>query len=139
MAKSVLKLEDDDYDFILIGIASSFRDFRVCREVNSSLGIELHRTEDYSIHDRKKETEVLFPYFGYTTEQEDQYYVIGNKSEGGLLIPEQKQLDFFLVIKPGMSPIDRTEIVRALHRNSVFQGVFPLNVNSLKSKDNLLF
>ena len=139
MAKSILKIDDDEYDFILIGISSGFRDFRVCREVNTSLGLDLCRMEDYTVFDRKRDSDLAFPFFEFVNEHEDRFYIIGNKSDGALLIPEQRQLDFFLLVKPGMSPFDRSEIVKTLNKVPQFQGAFPIDVMSLKSKENLLF
>jgi hypothetical protein len=139
MGKTILKIDDEVYDFILIGIVSTFRDFRICRDINTVLEIELERANDYTITDSKRNTEIGFSFFEYLTEQEDQYFVISNKGEEGLLIPERKQLDYFLLIKPGMTPIDTTEIIKKLQSVSGFQGIFPLDVRTLKSKGNLLF
>jgi hypothetical protein len=139
MAKLVLKFDEDDFDFVLIGIVTSHRDYRVSRDVNLALEITLERTEDYSIVEKKRGQEIHFPFFKFTNEHEDQYFILGNKVETGLLIPEQKQLDFFLMVKPGQSTIDRAELVRLLKKDNRFQAVFPIEVAGLKSKQNLLF
>ena len=139
MEKTILKIDDEVYDFILIGIVSTFRDFRICRDINTTLELELQRGSDYTILDGKRDTELAFSFFEYNTEQEDQYFVISNKTEEGLLIPERKQLDYFLLIKPGMTPIDPTEIIKHLQTVAGFQAVFTLDVRTLKSKGNLLF
>ncbi len=139
MAKNVLKYDNELFGFILVGIVSSFRDFQVCREINNFLELSLERCDDYMIQDNKRNAEVGFAFFSYLNEDEDQYFLISNKTEGGLLIPEQKQLDFFLLIKPGKSPIDGNETARSLKAITLLQAVFVLDVNKLKSKENLLF
>ncbi|MEY4595518.1 MAG: hypothetical protein RIQ47_1928 [Bacteroidota bacterium] len=139
MGKTILKIDDEVYDFILIGIVSTFRDFRICRDINSALELDLQRANDYTITDAKRNAEIGFSFFEYFTEQEDQYFVITNKGEEGLLIPERKQLDYFLLIKPGMTPIDASDIIKKLQTVSGFQGIFPIDVRTLKSKGNLLF
>lgn len=139
MGKTILKIDDEVYDFILIGIVSTFRDFRICRDINAALELELQRGDDYSILDAKRNSEVAFSFFEYYTEQEDQYFVIANRAEEGLLIPEHKQLDYFLLIKPGMTPIDPTDIIKQLQTIAGFQALFSIDVRTLKSKGNLLF
>ncbi|MFM2136213.1 MAG: hypothetical protein RL021_1613 [Bacteroidota bacterium] len=139
MPKNVLKLDDDDYDFVLIGIVTSHRDYRVTRDVNLALGITLERKEDYLVFEKKRGQEIGFPHFKFVNEQEDQYYILGNKTENGLLIPEQRQMDFFLVVKSGMSDIDRSALVKSLKEIDQFQAVFPIEVAGLRSKENLLF
>lgn len=139
MPKNVLKLDDDDYDFVLIGIVTSHRDYRVTRDVNLALGITLERKEDYLVFEKKRGQEIGFPHFKFVNEQEDQYYILGNKSENGLLIPEQRQMDFFLLVKSGMSDIDRSALVKSLKVIDQFQAVFPIEVTGLRSKENLLF
>jgi hypothetical protein len=139
MAKKVIKFDEEEFNFLLIGMVSSYRDFRVCREVNRSLSIALARGEDYAIIDVKRKEEILFPFFSYQSEAEDQYSIIGNRSERGILIPEQKQIDFFLVVKPGATPIRITELISLLKSSPLLQAVFAIDVNKLKSKQNLLF
>lgn len=139
MPKNVLKLDDEDYDFVLIGIVTSHRDYRVTRDVNLALGITLERVDDYLVFEKKRGWEIGFPHFKFVNEQEDQYYILGNKSENGLLIPEQRQMDFFLLVKAGMSDIDRSALVKSLKGVDLFQAVFPIDVAGLRSKENLLF
>lgn len=139
MAKTVLKFDDEEFDFILIGMASSYRDFRVCREVNKALSITLVRSDDYTITDAKRGQELAFPFFSYQSDAEDQYCIIGNRSELGILIPERKQIDFFLVVKPGATPINVHDLTTELKNSKLIQAVFAIDVHELRSKQNLLF
>ncbi|MFM7218424.1 MAG: IPExxxVDY family protein [Bacteroidota bacterium] len=139
MAKTVLKYGDEEFDFLLIGIATTYRDFRVCREINQALSIEMVRVDDYLIYDPKREEDIPFPFFEFCNEQEDRYHLIGNKSDRGLLVSEQKNLDFFLLVKPGQSELDVTEIAQRIKPLRMFQGVFVLDPIKLKSKEYLLF
>ena len=55
MAKTVIKLtNDDDYDFIVIGIVCQHRDYRLCHELNQLLHINLNKKEDYSVFNNKR-------------------------------------------------------------------------------------
>lgn len=139
MSKTVMKYGEEEFDFLLIGIVSTFRDFRICREVNKSLSLSLVRGDDYSILDTKRNEELTFPFFDYVTEYEDQYCIIGNRSENGILIPERKQIDYFLVIKPGATPIEINNISAELKKSHLIQAVFNIDPNELRSRGNLLF
>ena len=47
MGKTILKIDDEVYDFILIGIVSTFRDFRICRDINSALELMIQKSLFY--------------------------------------------------------------------------------------------
>ena len=52
MKKHLLEIEYD-YDFVLIGISSHEKDYRVCWALNNKLGLELVKTEPFEIKDKK--------------------------------------------------------------------------------------
>ena len=43
---------------------------------------------------------MTFTRFSFTNEEEDEYYMLANKGDGGMLLPEQKQIDYFLPSSP---------------------------------------
>lgn len=139
MSKTVLRYEEEEFSFHLIGISTTYPDFRLCGDINKALQISLARDIDYTIRNPKTDDEINFPFFSFTNEQDDSYHVIGNKSERGLLIPEQKALDYFLLIKQGQSMINPAEIIRHLKSMKPIQAAFVLDPQKLKSKENLLF
>ena len=91
MSKILLSIEED-YDFILIGISCHTKDYRLCRELNNTLFVDLIRTEDIEIN-RKNE---IASYSFYEFIDEDnhlEYYLISNLGSSGYLIPEQKKVE----------------------------------------------
>jgi hypothetical protein len=140
MAKTIFKLENDDpFNFILIGIACQNRDYRLCHELNGKLGIELRRESDYEIFNGKRMEKVSFSFYRYETEEDDQYYLFSNKGKLGLLIPEQKQIDFYLMIKEQVKRMNEIELINRLKEVQVILGVFKTDPKKLKSRENLLF
>jgi hypothetical protein len=140
MAKTILKLDESDpFDFILVGIACQHKDYRLCHELNSNLNIELARHDDYEIFNGKRMEKVTFSFYRYKTGEEDLYYLISNKGKSGLLIPEQKQIDYFLMIKENVRRISETELINKLKNVRVILGVFKFDPEKLKSRENLLF
>lgn len=140
MAKTILKLDNEDqFDFILIGIACQNRDYRLCHELNATLDIELTRDNDYEIFNSRRMGKISFSFYHCQTEDDDQYYLFSNKSKHGLLIPEQKQIDFFLMIKENVKRINETDLVNRLKEVKVILGIFKTDPKKLKSRENLLF
>ena len=140
MPKTVLKLDDDDqYDFILVGIACQHKDYRLCHELNTRLGIILKRENDYEIFNGKRMENVSFSFYRYITNEDDCYYLLSNKGRQGLLIPEQKQIDYFFMVRENVKRIHQQELINRLKEISVILGTFSMDPKNLKSRENLLF
>jgi hypothetical protein len=140
MAKTVIKLTNEyDYDFILIGIVCQHRDYRLCHELNKILNINLNKKEDYSVFSNKRMEDHAFSFYEYINGDDDRYNLISNRCSKGILIPEQKVIDYLLLIRPDKMRIDENELVASLKNAKVILGVYRLDVLKLKSKDNLLF
>lgn len=140
MAKTVIKLtNDDDYEFILVGIVCQHQDYRLCHELNKSLEIVMTKKDDYSVFNNKRMEDHLFSFYEYINEEGDRYNLISNRCLKGVLIPEQKVMDYLLLIKPDRTRIDETDLMTKLKKAKVVLGVYRLEVSKLKSKDNLLF
>ncbi len=140
MAKTILKLDaEDPFDFILVGIACQHKDYRLCHELNKVLEIELARDADYEIFNGKRMEKLTFSFYRYKNEEDDRYFLISNKGKPGVLIPEQKQIDYFLMIKENVKRINEAELLNKLKNVQVILGIFKFDPKQLKSRDNLLF
>src|SRR6478609_3614916 len=99
MGKTVLKFDSDDaFDFLLIGIICQQKDYRLCHELNRGLALQLARQEDYELSTPKKMKASKFPQYKYENGDRDVYHVFSNKSKDDLLVPEQHQVDYFMMI-----------------------------------------
>lgn len=137
MSKFTLNIEED-YDFSLIGISCHAKDYRLCYELNKILEIDLVRGEDLDID--SKNTKANYALYDYIDEENFiDYYLISNRSNKGYLIPEHKSTDFFLLLK-GASNDDIIEnIINKISEIQLVLTSFQIDVNSLKSKQNLIF
>lgn len=127
-----------DYDFDLIGISCHLKDYRLCFEMNKHLEIDLQRDNDLLISKRSDSASFSLSLF-IDDENHREYYLIANKGTKGLLIPEQKAADFFLILKGVFSDEDMDETMNRLKEMEVVLAVYAIQVDSLKSKANLLF
>ena len=139
MTKYKLVLEDD-YDFDLIGICSSHSDYRLCWAMNTDLKINLCRGEDYYLKN-KKDGEYYFSFYEYIdNETFQEFYLIKNLSFDNFkrLIPEQDQIDYFLVIKNNYD-IELESFLTQLKKIECILTAFQFNIEDFKSKANLMF
>ena len=139
MAKFILE-EEYDFDFKLLGISSHVKDYRLCWTVNKSLDLDLVKSEDEIIIRQKRIDEALnfSIYYYLNSDTEVEFELICNRHEHGFLIPELKSADYFLKI----SECDTTEIdeyLGLLKEANLINMAFEIDVNSLKSKQNLIY
>ena len=154
---------DLELDFVLVGISSALRDYRLCHFINKNTGLLFVRgKENYLDHkgyrklkdqdemdfhiifekNRKKETtKQHFATYRYCDSNfEFEYYILNNKSlEGGLLIPELSNFDYFLLIKHFIDQDDLKALLSDINRINEVLLLKELDPTLLKSKENLIF
>lgn len=139
MSKKVIKLNISHEDqFQLIGISSHENDYRLSWAINEDLGIELKRTSNYTLFNKKLNSNIEFTQYEYQNETtEIKFLLISNRSETGILIPEHKNIDYFLVLV-GLNDglLAYLQKVKAI---SIISLALPIDISTLKSKKNLVF
>ena len=139
MAKTVLKFDtDEEFDFVLIGIVCQHKDYRLCYELNRQLEINLVREKDYEVSVARRMNPALFSFFKYENDEQDFYYVFENKGKHAMLIPEQKQIDYFLMIRESFKRLNISDLVNSVKQIPVVLGAYPIEPRSLKSRDYFL-
>jgi hypothetical protein len=163
LGKHTLEIEYD-YNFLLIGISSHEKDYRICWALNNKLGINLTKQDSLEIKDKKQSTPSHFSFFRF--EDEDafaEYSVIanfseskvlaaaantlfgaderdpGSKGENELLIPEQRQMNYFFVVRAELQPEQEEEMLKQIKQIDIVLTAIRIDANSLKSKQNLIF
>lgn len=139
MAKTTLRFDtDEEFDFILIGIICQHRDYRLCHELNRKLEINLVREDDYEVHISKRMNPALFSFFKFENEENDKYYIFENKGMHSIFIPEQKKIDFFLMIRESFQRQSHTELVNTIKQIPIVLQAFALNPLTLKNREYFL-
>jgi hypothetical protein len=140
MAKTVLRItNDNEFDFLLIGIVCQQKDYRLCHELNQHLELNLTREKDFEIMNNKRMKTSAFSFFQYENEDSDVFYVFSNKGKDDLLIPEQRSIDYLLMIKENFKRINEQELIHAIKKIPIVLGAYSLEPKKLKSKGNLVF
>lgn len=154
---TVYKISDDFYEnsFTLLALHSSLEDFALAYAINKALKsqfIRLKNDLDISEH-------MTFPIFEWKDKVNDRYCtLIGNKGYNtaennaeniGLfalepsyvkhyLIPEHREVDYFIKIEQDHEDLDTNMLKSILDIPRVLTA-YPLVIDNLKSKNNLIF
>jgi hypothetical protein len=63
---------------------------------------------------------------------------INSTQQAAYLIPELKNLDYFLLVQDETEELDLINFVKKLSRNPLVQSIVRIDITKLKSKENLL-
>ncbi len=128
------------YDFELLGITSSLKDYRLAWHMNDVLQMHLSKVDDHVIeYSEFQKIEVsCFRYEG----GESVIRLLSNKvyreadQKQAYLIPEHKHFDFFLLLEG--QPIDVTNFTNKLKQINGLEFITKIDVKKLRSKENLI-
>jgi hypothetical protein len=153
--------EFDEIDYHLIAIHTSLEDYRLAYFINQKLPINLSKNEnEIQINIKEGETKFSRFYF-YDTEKAISWNLIQNKNEviqqknensqnlfsninlevstKVYLLPEFKKVDYFLKIENVDEGMNLTEIQLLLNTIDNISTVYKVEINKIKSKNNLIF
>ncbi|MEX0967009.1 MAG: IPExxxVDY family protein [Bacteroidia bacterium] len=133
-----VKFPEPEPGFILLGVVSSERDYRLCFQINKTGLLHLSKTDAIKIP-VADECIMTFNRFGPTTDEgaENAVYLVNNRQEGHLLFPNFKNLDYVLVINGPGKKEKAAELKAGLTSIPSIQAIFALEVDKLKSKNYL--
>jgi len=160
LAKHTLEIEYD-FDFVLIGVSSHEKDYRFCWRLNNELKLGLLKKPSLEIKNKKQKTPSFFSFFWCEeTKLFAEYAVIANMSEikrsdtisntlfndleniennSDFLIPEQKQFNYFFIIKGEVEQEELETILKQIKSIENVQTAVRIDVKTLRSKENLIF
>ncbi len=161
MAVHKLHLEEfDEIDYQLIAIHSTLEDYRLAYYINQNLPINLKKGS-CNIQISNKEGETQFTRFIFEdskdiawnlVQNQNDVFVPSQNSNQGLfaesnnkfstkiyLIPEFKKVDYFLKIENGEVKIDVANITNSIKKIDRVSTVYTVEVEKIKSKNNLIF
>lgn len=136
MAK--FKLDSDlEPDVFLIAISSHVNDYRLCWSLNNSLGLELCRRST-DIEGQGPEQMAYFSAFDHTEEETmASIRLISNHAPEGVLVADQRQADFFLVVDDESS-LRADETLERVRNAEFVLTAFTLDIINIKGAYKLL-
>ena len=130
-----------DLDFVLIAITSPLRDYRLCYFINKATGLKLHKIADYEIGMPPPVGRASFSRYADVDETvETEYFLLANKgSDNGILVPEMRHSDYFLLIRNFIDDEDLTALLDNIVAIADVVSASEIPPKKLKSKENLIF
>jgi hypothetical protein len=139
MAKKYILETSEECDFQMIGISTALKDFRLAYYLNKLAYLELTRAENLPAEVPGLEKTHPFSFYIYEEKGSELcFYLISNRSSDIFLIPEQKQSDFFLILKGGFSHESISRIIKTLRQIPHVNTAYKINIRSDKKIDTFL-
>lgn len=126
-----------DKDFVLIALASHENDYRLSWAMNKKLGFGLSKSENLSFMHPKQKTEASFSLYQFVDDSDIIFHLISNKSEGGFLIPELKNIDYILKVENHPSQLYIEKLITGLKSIDIVITAF--EIKELSEKNHKLF
>lgn len=125
------------FDFPLFGIVANEMPHRLVWFLNQLGHLNFYRDHDYELH--FDEQLLSFPCFSFIDEENHlNFTLIGNKDDNQWLIPEYKHVDFIIAVQGAIDFFDEEHFKQLVMKSKVVQLIFSVDVNKLKSKNNLI-
>lgn len=140
MKKAKLHVEPT-FDFELLGIVSPIRDYRMAWLVNKELDLNLVKADDLELEFLSAEKLEISQYFlslphGFIQLLKNK--ALNSSEQLAYLIPELKNLDYFLLVQDETDQLELSNFMEKLSQNPLVQSIVRIDISKLKSKENLL-
>lgn len=149
---------DDFYkeEHSLIGVHTALEDYKLAYSLNQQLKINLKR-DSFNLDFEKEKKNVSFSIFKYTNTRYDfDWFLISNSTKDTekkppsdrlllftetktYLIPEKKSIDFFIKISGDVTLEFVLETIQKIKEIPQIITSYQIDINTLKSKDFLIF
>ena len=123
----------EEVDFAVLAINSHIKAYKLCWSINKSLQLNFEKKKDHGIKE-----ELWFARYMYVCDDVE-YALLANRSKNGYLIPSQRSVNFFLLIKNDYWQQEKTEFINKLRDIKDILLVFELDTNLSKHIDRFIF
>lgn len=139
--KKTKLLIDYEFDFTLLAVVSNVREYKLAWSINQQLHIRLVKENDLHFKFLHQQNLIVSNY-KFATEHTT-FRLLKNKSvqdgSNAFLIPELRGFDYLIMIQGVGDFFEGINIEQALKEIPVIQYISKVNINQLKSKENLIF
>ena len=124
----------EEVDFVVLAINSHIKGYKLCWNINSSMQLNFEKKNDHNI---KKD--LWFSRYTYISDDGIEYDLLANRSKKGYLVPNQKSVNYFLVVKNDYWEQDKLQFISKLRNTPDVLLVFEIDMVSLKYIDRFIF
>ena|SRR5436190_6980406 len=133
--------EDFFADTRLLGIMATLKDYQLCWQVNSLMGMDFRINNDIEIQLTKKKRNYFFAVYEFCELTGSLFhYIYNNRFDGEYLLPEFKHLDFLWLMKGDVVSEDSlVEMINTIKAINGVQLVAELTNEKIRNKEHLVF
>jgi hypothetical protein len=124
---------DFQYGYLIVGISSQLKDYRLAYHLNKSLGIDLKRLEDLPANFEKEKK--VIPFSLFTDNLNDNFKVcilIGCNSQGVKLLPLLKHYDYIFLYEMPSVDWSPEQVVASIRKIPNVQLAKNMSLDELK-------
>lgn len=119
--------EDFELDFLILGINSHIKLYKLCWEINKKLHTSFVKNKNHTINNNKE-----FQRFSYTNKNSEiTYNIISNVSNTGYLDSNNKSVNYFMIVQGEIYNTQKT--IERLNQIEDILLVFELNLSKIKT------
>ena len=124
----------EELDFAVLAINSHIKAYKLCWNINKFLQLNFEKTKDHNIKE-----ELWFARYTSVCDDDITYTLLVNRSKNGYLIPSEKSVNFFLLIKNDYWQQEKIEFIRKLRGIDDILLVFEVDTSVIKHIDRFIF
>ena len=124
--------------YIILGVVSTNTDYQLAHHINKSLVIRFSKYEDFAFNSSGKKKYSYSWYYSFSEELKIKSYLISNYHRSKKLLPEYKQIDYFIILENSNDVEQLNEIVNLIRKTKKVTAVFKLDLSKIKNIDLLL-
>jgi hypothetical protein len=126
----------DEYN--ILGIVSTGSDYRLAHHINMALHIRFTKYEDFAFNSSGGKTRKYPWFYCFSEDLKIKLYLIGNHHHSNKLLPEFKQIDYFIILENNYDTQQLNEMVTALRKIKMVTAVFKLDMAKIKNPGHLI-
>ena len=122
-----------DYEFVVLAINSHIKGYKLCWKINKKLGFSFEMTDTHILSD-----DLEFTRYTMRNEKNAKFDILSNRSKKGFLIPSQKSINYFLVIKDDNWNEIKESFLSKLRAINEILLVFELELEKVKKSERFI-
>ena len=124
----------EEFDFAVLAINSHIKAYKLCWNINSSMQLNFEKKNDHNIKGG-----LWFSRYTYISDEGIEYDLLANRSKKGYLVPNQKSINYFLVVKNDYWEQEKPDFMSKLRNIPDVLLAFEIDIANLKYIDRFIF
>jgi hypothetical protein len=140
MAKKIhMEVRPEPAFFTLLGISCHLKDYRFSYLFNHHLGFSFIKRDDLRVTLSPNQEQADFSFYSYRNEERlNSYYLISNRSQSFILVPEMRQFDFLLIVEGKYNKPEKDSMMKIIRSLPSVLTIFEIKFTEIKNYELLL-